>query len=159
MEFGAATTTLPKKLLSDYNVAGKSTYDGVFAAPLKLRPPSLTARFKDYREIFDAGGVGGGSLGSSIPILQFLELNKERNKIDEVRRRGEKKKTEEATTRVGMGEDEEEEEEEETMVGERRERRRRDGGGMMAMAVGRDKGVRIRIFAYAPMDSLTLCAS
>ncbi|MED6135961.1 hypothetical protein PIB30_051575, partial [Stylosanthes scabra] len=86
MEFGAATATLPKKLSSGYGVAGRSAYDGVFAAPVKLRAPSLSARFEDYREIFGAGGGGGGSLGSSIPILELPELNEERSKIDEVRR-------------------------------------------------------------------------
>ncbi|MED6135992.1 hypothetical protein PIB30_051792 [Stylosanthes scabra] len=98
MEFGAATTTLPKKLSSGYGVPGRSAYDGVFTSPAKLRAP---------------------------------KLNKERRKIDEVWRRGEKKKTlvvdvarlgcewqrllrkEEATTQVGTGGDEEEEEEKE----------------------------------------------
>ncbi|MED6110350.1 hypothetical protein PIB30_041996 [Stylosanthes scabra] len=63
IEFGAATTTLPKKLLSC------------------------------YREIFGVGGGGGGLIGSLIPILEFPELNKERSEIDEVRQRGDKKKT------------------------------------------------------------------
>ncbi|MED6112273.1 hypothetical protein PIB30_060206 [Stylosanthes scabra] len=90
MEFGAATTTLPKKLSSDYSAAGRSAYDDVFSAPLKLRAPSLTARFKDYREIFDVGGGGGRSLGCGWQRL--------------LRR-------EEAKAQVGTHRDEEEEEE------------------------------------------------
>ncbi|MED6199530.1 hypothetical protein PIB30_076757, partial [Stylosanthes scabra] len=77
------TSILPKKLSSGYGVVGRSMYGGVFAVLVKLRSPSLIARFKDYRKIIDAGGVRGGSLGSSIPILEFPELNKEWSEIDE----------------------------------------------------------------------------
>ena len=85
MEFGAATASLPKKLSSGYGVAGRSAYDGVFAAPVKLRAPSFSSRFEDYHEIFGSAGGGGASLGSSIPVLELPELNDERSKIDEVR--------------------------------------------------------------------------
>ncbi|KAK7291199.1 hypothetical protein RIF29_06151 [Crotalaria pallida] len=78
MEFGgAATATLSKKLSNAY--AGRSPYDGVFAAPVKLRPPSFASRLEDYREVFGSSGA------SSIPVLELPELN-ERKKIDDVRR-------------------------------------------------------------------------
>nr|KYP51291.1 UBA domain-containing protein 7 [Cajanus cajan] len=83
MEFGAATAaaaTLTKKLSNGYGVSGRSAYDGVFAAPIKLRAPGLSSHFDDYREIF---GAAGASLGSSIPIL---EIPDERRRNDEVRR-------------------------------------------------------------------------
>ncbi|KAK7321767.1 hypothetical protein VNO77_32689 [Canavalia gladiata] len=82
MEFGAATATLTKKLSSGYGVSGRSAYDGVFATPIKLRAPSFSSQFDDYREIF---GSSGASLGSSIPILELPELN-ERKTMDDVRR-------------------------------------------------------------------------
>ncbi|TKY57700.1 Auxilin protein 1 [Spatholobus suberectus] len=82
MEFGAATATLTKKLSNGYGVSGKSAYDGVFATPIKLRAPSFSSQFDDYREIF---GCAGASLGSSIPILELPELN-DRRKNDDVRR-------------------------------------------------------------------------
>ncbi|KAL2318759.1 hypothetical protein Fmac_032635 [Flemingia macrophylla] len=81
MEFGAtAAATLTKKLSNGYGFSGRSAYDGVFAAPIKLRAPSLSSHFiDDYCEIFSSAGA---SLGSSIPIL---ELPDDRRKNDEVR--------------------------------------------------------------------------
>lgn len=80
MEFTAATATLTKKLSNGcgYNVTGRSAYDGVFATPVKLRAPSFSSHFNDYREIFCTS-----SPGSSIPILELPELN-ERRKNDHV---------------------------------------------------------------------------
>ncbi|CAJ1972458.1 unnamed protein product [Sphenostylis stenocarpa] len=83
MEFGAATATLTKKLSNGYGVSGRSAYDGVFAAPIKLRAPTFSSQFDDYCEIF---GTAGASLGSSIPILELPELEERKKKIDDVRR-------------------------------------------------------------------------
>ncbi|WVY91106.1 hypothetical protein V8G54_036620 [Vigna mungo] len=83
MEFGTAAATLTKKLSNGYGVSGRSAYDGVFAAPIKLRAPTFSSQFEDYREIF---GATGASLGSSIPILELPELNDSKKKIDDVGR-------------------------------------------------------------------------
>jgi len=83
MEFGGAAATLTKKLSNGYGVSGRSAYDGVFAAPIKLRAPTASSQFDDYREIF---GAAGGSLGSSIPILELPELNERKKKIDDAGR-------------------------------------------------------------------------
>ncbi|XP_004499175.1 auxilin-like protein 1 isoform X2 [Cicer arietinum] len=83
MEFGAATTTLTKKLSNGYGGTGRSAYDGVFATPIKLRAPSFS-QFDDYNEIF-----GGSEVSSSIPILQLPELN-ERRMTDDVQHRNSK---------------------------------------------------------------------
>ncbi|XP_047160467.1 auxilin-like protein 1 [Vigna umbellata] len=83
MEFGTAAATLTKKLSNGYGVSGRSAYDGVFAAPIKLRAPTFSSQFEDYREIF---GAAGASLGSSIPILELPELNESKKKIDDVGR-------------------------------------------------------------------------
>ncbi|XP_019458164.1 PREDICTED: auxilin-like protein 1 isoform X1 [Lupinus angustifolius] len=78
MEFAGATATLSKKLSNGYGVSGRSAYDGVFAAPVKLRAPSFSSRLEDYREVFGSFGA------SSIPVLEVPEL-KERKKNDDVR--------------------------------------------------------------------------
>ncbi|KAK8472958.1 hypothetical protein PHAVU_001G012900 [Phaseolus vulgaris] len=83
MEFGTAAATLTKKLSNGYGVSGRSAYDGVFAAPVKLRAPTFSSQFDDYREIF---GAAGASLGSSIPILELPELSERKKKIDDVGR-------------------------------------------------------------------------
>ncbi|KAK7376787.1 hypothetical protein VNO80_02204 [Phaseolus coccineus] len=83
MEFGTAAATLTKKLSNGYGVSGRSAYDGVFAAPIKLRAPTFSSQFDDYRDIF---GAAGASLGSSIPILELPELNERKKKIDDVGR-------------------------------------------------------------------------
>ncbi|KAH1059944.1 hypothetical protein GLYMA_02G120000v4 [Glycine max] len=79
MEFTAATATLTKKLSNGcgYSVTGRSAYDGVFATPIKLRAPSFSSHFDDYREIFCTS-----SPGSSIPILELPELNQRRKNDD-----------------------------------------------------------------------------
>lgn len=81
MEFGAVTA---KKFSNCYGVSGKSAYDGVFAAPIKFKAPSLSSSFEDYCEIF-GGSAEASSLGSSIPILEVPELN-ERKYLHDVRR-------------------------------------------------------------------------
>lgn len=54
MEFTATTTTLIKKLSNNggYDVSNGSTYDGVFATPIKHRALSFSSQFNDYHEIF-----------------------------------------------------------------------------------------------------------
>ncbi|CAL0322390.1 unnamed protein product [Lupinus luteus] len=78
MEFAGATATLSKKLSNGYGVSGRSAYDGVFAAPVKLRASSFSSRLEDYREVFGSFGA------SSIPVLEVPEL-KERKKNDDIR--------------------------------------------------------------------------
>jgi len=81
MEFGGAAATLTKKLSNGYGVFGRSAYDDVFAAPIKLRAPTPASQFNDYLENFDPAR---GSLGSSIPILELSKLNDKKKKIEDV---------------------------------------------------------------------------
>ncbi|KAI4332057.1 hypothetical protein L6164_016996 [Bauhinia variegata] len=76
MEFGTTTATLPKKL------SNSSTYDGIFATPIKFRAPNLSSKLDDYCEIFGGSGV---SFGSSIPILEIPLLD-ERKILDDIQR-------------------------------------------------------------------------
>ncbi|XP_045791819.1 auxilin-like protein 1 [Trifolium pratense] len=80
MEFGATTATLTKKLSNNYSVSGRSAYDGVFAAPIKLRTPNFS-QLDDYNEIFGSSGASS----SSIPILELPELKERRVMTEDVR--------------------------------------------------------------------------
>ncbi|KAK2660558.1 hypothetical protein Ddye_007091 [Dipteronia dyeriana] len=73
-----SAATFSKKLTNSYSFGGNSIYDGVFSSNIPA-VKSGSRMEENYGEIF---GGGGGSGGSSIPILDVPELNERKVSVD-----------------------------------------------------------------------------
>ncbi|KAK4860288.1 hypothetical protein QYF36_020656 [Acer negundo] len=78
MEYQKVTSaaTFSKKLTNSHSFGGKSIYDGVFSSNIPA-VKSGSRMEENFGEIF-----GGGSAGSSIPILDVPELNERKVAVD-----------------------------------------------------------------------------
>ncbi|KAK1550755.1 hypothetical protein Q3G72_024207 [Acer saccharum] len=79
MEYQKVTSaaTFSKKLTNSHSFGGNSIYDGVFSSNIPAVKKSGSRMEENFGEIF-----GGGSAGSSIPILDVPELNERKVAVD-----------------------------------------------------------------------------